>query len=134
MIFVSGLYGKPSTVWSISATVLAFGAIFIYIIIRVLIHLIAQSDMCIGKIYKSIFMLCIIFIISWLFSCFGFMLCQLLNTSEEVSFFITLYLGVLFNISAISNFFILNKYSKDYCIASAKLFMKFEVYLNQNAK
>ncbi|KAE9553670.1 hypothetical protein FO519_003118 [Halicephalobus sp. NKZ332] len=121
-LIIEGLHGTPSTVWSAIATGLVFTAVFIYIIIGICIHRKFNSNVNTRKLYKSLFILCILMTFSWVLSCVNGILSSVFNLSEELAFFIPLYVGITINVACGSNFFILTRYSKEYRIAAKDFF------------
>ncbi|KAE9553669.1 hypothetical protein FO519_003117 [Halicephalobus sp. NKZ332] len=123
-LIIEGLHGTPAGIWSATAASFIFGAVFIYIIIGILIRFKNFSKCSTAKLYKSLLIICIIFAFSWIGSMTAFV-CNMFNASDELSFFLSLYLGITINIACASNFFVLTRYSTDYRIAFKELFEKF---------
>ncbi|KAE9550555.1 hypothetical protein FO519_006247 [Halicephalobus sp. NKZ332] len=125
-LIIEGLHGTPGSIQSATTASFIFGAVFIYITIGILIRF-KNFDKCsTAKLYKSLLILCIIFAFSWI----GFMtafVCNMFNASDELSFFLSLYLGIIINIACASNFFVLTTYSKEYRTAARELFRRFGI-------
>lgn len=119
---ITGLHGTPGGVWSITAAAFVFGAITVYIIIGILIHAKKFTNSSV-KLYKSLLILCIIFVFSWSGSLTLF-LCTVFGLSEELTFFLSIYMGLTINTACASNFFVLTRYSKEYRSAARKFFKK----------
>lgn len=123
-MFLSGLHGGPTIIWSMTAAILVFGAVSIYVSIGICLHCKVESTTTTKKLFKSLFILCIIMMFSWVLTAISLVLCGMLKLSEELSFFIPLYSGITVNIACASNFFVLTRYSSEYRTAAKEFFSK----------
>ncbi|KAE9553688.1 hypothetical protein FO519_003136 [Halicephalobus sp. NKZ332] len=120
----NGLYETPIIIWSIMTASFVFGSFSIYIIIRICIHHKVDSNSSTKKLYKPLFITCILMTSSWILISTSLVLCAVFQLSEELSLLIPLHVGITINIACGSNFFVLTRYSKEYRSATRELFEK----------
>ena len=124
---IIGLHGTVVTVWCIITVCIISGAVVIYIIIGIYIHHRIQSSSTTKKLYKSLFILCMIMMFSWVLACFTDTICTIFNISEDTFFFIEFYIGITINIACGSNFFVLTRFSEEYRTAAEAFFARFGI-------
>ncbi|KAE9550528.1 hypothetical protein FO519_006255 [Halicephalobus sp. NKZ332] len=123
-LIIEGIHGTPTTIWSMTAAILVFGAVFIYIVIGICLRCKIDSAITAKKLYKSLFILCILMMFSWVMTSISLVLCAVLKLPDELAFFIPLYTGITINIACASNFFVLTRYSSDYRNSAREFFSK----------